>query len=259
MFKAAKKGFRRILGIGGYDLVKLERQRERVEPPVQYPPDFDAQTKCLVEFVKPYTMTSPERIFALRQAVQYITRYNIPGHIVECGVWKGGSMMAVAKTLIELEDTRRNLILFDTFEGMSAPTEKDRQYSGEMASDILQASSKDDVFWCRSPLEAVQQFIFSTGYPKERISFVKGKVEDTLPTHAPDRIAILRLDTDWFESTLHELIHLYPRLMSGGVLIIDDYGHWQGAREAVDRYVSEKNLRLLLNRIDYAGRICVKP
>jgi O-methyltransferase len=85
-----------------------------------------------------------------------------------------------------------------------------------------------------------------------------GKVEDTFPKDTPDKIAILRLDTDWYESTRHELIHLYPKLSIGGVLIIDDYGHWEGARKAVDEYINDNTLRILLNRIDYTGRIAVK-
>jgi hypothetical protein len=98
----------------------------------------------------------------------------------------------------------------------------------------------------------------STGYDARHIAYVKGKVEETLPQDAPDQIALLRLDTDWYESTYHELVHLYPRLAVGGVLIIDDYGHWQGARRAVDQYISENKLKLLLNRVDYTARICVK-
>jgi len=88
--------------------------------------------------------------------------------------------------------------------------------------------------------------------------FIVGKVEDTIPGEAPGKIAILRLDTDWYESTKHELINLYPKLSTGGVLIIDDYGHWEGARKAVDEYIHDQRLRILLNRIDYTGRIAVR-
>lgn len=83
-------------------------------------------------------------------------------------------------------------------------------------------------------------------------------VEDTVPADAPDTISILRLDTDWYTSTRHELTHLYPRLSSGGVLIIDDYGYWQGSRTAVEEFLAETGARLLLTRIS-AGRLAVKP
>jgi hypothetical protein len=96
------------------------------------------------------------------------------------------------------------------------------------------------------------------GYPKEKLHYVQGKVEDTIPGAAPGQIALLRLDTDWYESTHHELIHLYPRLSAGGVLIVDDYGHWQGSRRAVDEWIAQTGARILLNRIDYTGRVAVK-
>src|SRR5262249_28315332 len=108
-------------------------------------------------------------------------------------------------------------------------------------------------------MEGVRSNLLSTGYPDSHIHLIKGKVEETLPRHAPERIALLRLDTDWYESTLHELIHLYPRLCPNGVLIIDDYGHWKGAREAVDDYFAKQELRPFLSRLDYSGRLVIKP
>jgi hypothetical protein len=198
-------------------------------------------------------------VFALRQSVDYVVRHKIPGAIVECGVWKGGSMMAVAKTLIELGAKDRTLYLFDTFEGMPPPTEADRDVSGASAAAVLQASDKrTSVNWAYGPLDDVKRAMRSTGYDEGKMVFVPGKVEDTIPSQAPETIALLRLDTDWYESTYHELKHLYSRLSVGGVLIIDDYGHWEGARKAVDQFLAERKLKLLLNRIDYTGRVCVK-
>jgi len=107
-------------------------------------------------------------------------------------------------------------------------------------------------------LEEVQANLFSTGYPQGKINCVVGKVEDTIPGTMPAKIALLRLDTDWYASTRHELEHLFPLLQNNGVVIIDDYGHWLGARQAVDEYIAEQGLRILLNRIDYTGRIAIK-
>jgi hypothetical protein len=104
----------------------------------------------------------------------------------------------------------------------------------------------------------VKELIGSSGYPDAKVHYVVGRVEDTVPDGAPSEIALLRLDTDWYESTKHELVHLYPRLTPGGVLIIDDYGHWAGCRKAVDEYFSERGRHLLFSRIDYAGRIALK-
>jgi len=226
----------------------------------QLSPDFDEGTRDLWRFVQPFTMTSPERIFALRQSVQYIVRHGIAGDIVECGIWKGGSMMAIARTLQECGVIDRNLLLFDTFDGMTPPTREDVDINGAAAAGLLSESAKQtSSIWAYAALEEVRDNLRITGYPEDRMFFIKGKVEDTIPERAPDQIALLRLDTDWYESTSHELLHLYPRVSQGGVIIIDDYGHWAGARKAVDHYMAKHNLKILLHRIDYTGRIFMKP
>ena len=221
------------------------------------PPDLTATERETIAAVAPFSMTSPERVVALTQAVEYIQRREIPGDIVECGVWRGGSMMATARTLLAGDGPTRHLHLFDTFEGMNAPSEADRDHEGESAADLLDRTPKDAAnVWCIAGIDDVRENMLSTGYPEDRFTLVQGPVEETIPQGAPEQIALLRLDTDWYESTRHELKHLYPRLVSGGVLIIDDYGHWQGARKAVDEYFDGD---LLLARIDYTGRIAVKP
>ncbi|NQT86626.1 class I SAM-dependent methyltransferase [bacterium] len=224
------------------------------------PPDFDEPTAELWRFVRRFTMTGRERIFTLCRSVEYIVRNNIQGDMVECGVWKGGSMMAIARTLMAEGQTTRTLHLFDTFEGMAEPGENDAMLAGDghTASEIMEEMNAQNKKWCYSPLEEVRRNMLMCGYDEDRLRFVKGKVEDTLPENAPDQIALLRLDTDWYESTYHELVHLYPRLSVGGVMVIDDYGWWAGQRKAVDQYVEENNLRLLLNRTDQSGRVCVK-
>jgi O-methyltransferase len=224
-----------------------------------FPIDFDEADVELCTRVAPYTMTTPPRIFALARAVEYVVAAEIPGTIVECGVWRGGSMMAVALTLLRLGVTDRDLYLFDTFEGMTEPGEEDVRHTGERAADLLTEESRDSHHWGHAPLDGVREALFSVGYPEARLHFVSGPVEETLPAQAPEEIALLRLDTDWYASTKHELVHLFPRLAREGVLIVDDYGYWQGARRAVDEYIAANDARLLLNRIDYSGRIAVKP
>lgn len=200
-------------------------------------------------------MTSDERIVSLTRAIKYVVDNQIPGDIVECGVWKGGSMMAIARSLLRNKDSSRQLYLFDTFEGMSEPTAIDVDYYGKRAEEFMGTGELDFVV---VSIEDVQRAVWSTGYPKEMTHFVKGKVEDPLPAQAPNFIALLRLDTDWYESTRHALVHLFPRLAKGGVLIIDDYGHWLGAKKATDKYINANNLSVLLHRIDNTARICVK-
>ncbi|MDP6891131.1 MAG: TylF/MycF/NovP-related O-methyltransferase [Phycisphaerales bacterium] len=221
----------------------------------RFPPDFTEGDREIIRAVQPYTKTSRERILAMIRSVQYITHCAIPGAIVECGVYKGGSMMAAARTLLDLHCQNRDLYLFDTFEGMGQPTEEDINIKGLIA--VNERPNRTE--WSRCPLETVQEAFKKTAYDPNRIHYVKGMVEDTVPDDAPGQIALLRLDTDWYESTRHELEHLYPRLVSGGILIIDDYGHWEGARKATDEYIKMHQLRLFLNRIDYTGRLAVKP
>jgi hypothetical protein len=138
------------------------------------------------------------------------------------------------------------------------PSQGQEQPRGASVEFERSRRGSDTSDWCYASLEDVRQNLASTGYGMERIAFVKGKVEDTLPGSAPDSISLLRLDTDWYESTLHELVHLFPRLSAGGVLIIDDYGHWRGARRAVDEYLRDNSIRMLFDRVDYSGRIAVK-
>lgn len=222
--------------------------------------DFSDTDNQIIESVRPYTMTSPLRVYALIEAVRYVIENKIPGSIVECGVWKGGSMMAVAKTLMQLNYHEKDLYLFDTFEGMTEPKEIDISNTSLRATKIFHKTkiNESSSNWCRAPLDEVQKFMHNTGYDKKKIHFIKGMVENTIPEKAPEEISILRLDTDWYESTKHEMNHLFPRISRGGVLIIDDYGFWKGARKAVDEYIRQNEIQILLNRIDETGRIGVK-
>jgi hypothetical protein len=240
-----------------YRLVGRRKHRPAAAPPI--PSDIDSADADTIRRVQKFTLTSPERIAALCEAVTYVVHSDVPGAIVECGVWRGGSMMAVAHTLLRLDRRDRVLYLFDTYDGMTAPGQHDVDLCGGNAAELLANESREvqKSIWCVSPLAEVQKNLRSTGYPDRHIHFVKGRVEDTIPAAAPRSIAILRLDTDWYESTRHELEHLYPRLQPGGVIVIDDYGHWQGARRAVDEYFERTDTRILLNRVDYTGRIGV--
>jgi hypothetical protein len=239
----------RLLARYGYKIVNTN-----------YYPDFTEEDYEIIQSVRPFTMTPPERIHALIQSVKYVVHHEIPGDIVECGVWRGGSMMTVAKVLANLQCDDRHLYLYDTFAGMVPPEDVDVMYSGEKAADLLEKADINNgtSMWCYASLADVKKNVYSMGYNQENIHFIEGRVEDTIPQMAPEVISILRLDTDWYRSTLHELTHLFPRLSRGGVILIDDYGCWQGARLAADEYFSKNQTAMLLNRIDYAGRVGVK-
>jgi len=223
-------------------------------------PDIAEDDVRIMEAVRAYTMVNVSRLYAFIAATRYAVQSQIPGAIVECGVWKGGATVASIKTVQALGRTDRDFYLYDTFEGMTCPTEHDRSDSGESAILTFKRRqiAEDSSDWCRADLEHVKRDVLATGYPPGRIHFVKGKVEETIPGFVPEKIAVLRLDTDWYESTKHELEHLYPRLSRGGVLLIDDYGHWQGSRKAVDEYFAGQDTPILLHRTDSSGRAGVK-
>ncbi len=234
----------------------------RLQPPVDplaSVPDLPVEDRETLRRAQPFTLTGPERLASLVNAVHHVVRHRVPGDIAECGVWRGGSMMAVALTLLRLGDTSRRLYLYDTFEGMPPPTAKDVDVDGHTAAALLQRDAVRTGVWAYADLADVKRNLLSTGYPADQIIFVPGKVEETIPATKAPELALLRLDTDWYESTRHEFHHLYPTLRSQGILIVDDYGHWRGAREATDEFLGTLPHPLFLHRVDYTARLAVKP
>jgi O-methyltransferase len=219
------------------------------------------------DFVVPYercrafTMTSIERLYSLHRTVEYLGTAGIAGDLAECGVWRGGSCMLMALGLIRAQDTSRRIYMYDTFAGHPPPdAEKDVDLWGNRGIDDWRQQKEAGTLaeWGAASLGEVRDNLLSTGYPEDRLIFVEGMVETTLPASAPEKLALLRLDSDWYESTRAALHHLYPRLADGGVLIVDDYGHYRGQRKAVDEYFAEIGERPLLHRIDYSCRVMVK-
>lgn len=232
-----------------------------MDPDVTTPAD-----RRIIEAARPHTMTSPARLQAVIDAVRYVVARGIPGDLAECGVWRGGSVLAMLLTLLDAGAEPRDVHLYDTFEGMTEPTEHDVAVVEGSAVELFARARQAGVrpfpeYFAPEVFDEgrVRDTLLASGYPAERLHFVRGPVEETLPAAAPARLALLRLDTDWYASTRHELAHLYPRLERGGVLIVDDYGHWQGARRAVDEHFAAHPPAPLLARVDYTARIAVKP
>jgi len=215
--------------------------------------DYSKDDLKIIDFVKPYTLTDHQRLKSLLDGVEYIIKNKLPGSFVECGVWKGGSMMAVAKKLQDLNADDRDIFLFDTFEGMSAPSEHDISQTGFNPLDESKSKHMEN------PLDLVKANLYKTNYPKSKIHFIKGKVEDTLSKYDTGEIAILRIDTDYYESTKTEMESLFPKIIKGGIIIIDDFGSWLGARKAVLEYIEKNKIQIYLNRIHPLGaRIGIK-
>lgn len=219
--------------------------------------------QILNKFV-PYTMTVSrglEPTYSLYKAVQYVVENEIPGDFVECGVWRGGSVILMALALAHFGDRTRKIHLYDTFEGMTPPDKRDVDWDGTVLQEkwARDSAQHENLRWgYGGSIEQVREAVYGSNYPKDNFVFVKGTVEDTIPGTVPDKIALLRLDTDWYASTYHELVHLYPLLAPGGILIIDDYGWCRGARQATDQYMKEQKLDLFLCRVDESVRLAVK-
>lgn len=226
--------------------------------PNLYPEDVSQSEIEILKKTAGCTMTTLNAQISLIRIVDYLDFNTIGGCFVECGVWRGGSSMIMALALLKNKSTR-NLYLYDTFEGMTAPTELDKTADGISAKTHLEKDSKKETVWCLANLVDVKKNMMITGYSPKNIHYIEGPVEKTIPTQSPNEpISLLRLDTDWYESTKHELENLYPKLVKGGVLIIDDYGYWEGARKAADEFFIKNKIHPYLHRVDRSQRIFVK-
>ena len=190
----------------------------------------------IIRRVSPYTITNPIRMQALYSTVLKVDE--LEGDIVETGVFKGGSSMLMAMTLKSIGIKDKKIYMYDTFEGVPIPGEYDIKKGGMSG---IEAWHKKDKWNCAS-IEEVRNNIKKTNYPLDKFILIKGMVEDTIPKNIPEKICLLRLDTDFYKSTKHTLKHLYPRLVKGGYLVIDDYGSWDGCKKAVNEYFKENGL-----------------
>jgi hypothetical protein len=251
-----KRSIVKLLNQFGYSIQSTSRRSD-------FAVELDDNDIDLINFVidSGYTMTTLPRLINTVKSCRYVVENNIAGDFVECGVWRGGNSI-LAKCLFEQLSSNKSVWMFDTFEGMTAPTEYDvkaldKVHAGKKFEDSQKDTHND---WCYASLEDVKNNCLNSNLKLDRLNFVKGDVTETLTIkeNIPTEIAILRLDTDWYESTKFELEVLYPILSVGGVLIIDDYGSWEGAKKAVDEYFSAFDYKPLFNVIDHTGRSAIK-
>ena len=222
--------------------------------------NYSAKDIEIMDFAQPYTVTDRTDMKSLIDAVKYITTNKVPGVFVECGVLRGGSVIAMIKTLQQLNFSDREIYLFDTFGDMMIPTEHDVSASGVSAFDAPESSVERQIVRNTNQidfpsLQNVKKNVDKTGYDKSKLKFIVGDVMETIQNNIPDKIALLRLDTDFYDSTKCELEYLFPKLSEGGILIVDDYGRWQGSRKATDEYIKNNNIKIFLNQIYPSGSV----
>lgn len=195
--------------------------------------EFTEDEWNMLNVCKPYTMTSGERLLHTFRTIKELDKEKIEGAIVECGVYKGGQIISA---WLGNTKSKRQFWLYDTFEGMTPPTEDDYRINADGSYGFAHQSTKakngyDQ--WCRAELNEVVENI-NPFIPQNQTKYVVGDVCKTLenPGNVPTNIALLRLDTDWYESTYKELQVLWPKLSIGGICVIDDYNSWQGSKKA---------------------------
>lgn len=208
---------------------------------------FPSEFARFHEIVRPYTMVGYGRLRGLYKAVTYAVKRNIKGDVVECGAARGGSAALMGLTLKQLQ-SYKVLHVFDTFAGLPPPTKDDPDF------DI----AKEYAGTCKGELEEVQN-LFAKLEILPQTEFTKGLFQDTLPKCEVGAISVLHLDGDWYESVNTCLEYLYDRVSPGGVIQIDDYGHWAGARKAVNEFIRRRSIKTTLRYLDYTGRQFIKP
>ncbi len=241
----------------GYDIVRFHSDTGN---PFPYRHDFTSLHVSILNQVGPYTLTSPERIYSLIEAVSHVVRRNILGSVVECGVWRGGSMMAAALALRSMNCADRDLYLFDPFQGMTKPKPMDIHFTGQAGiAEFQQMQTGDDSSnLCYASLNDVKAAMARTGYNQELVHFVRGKVEETTPRMHSIQLLCCAWTSIFMSPLATNLSNSTPRLSPGGILIVDDYGTWQGARKATDELILNHAPDLFLSRIDDTGRLAVK-
>jgi len=220
-------------------------------------PELTPDEKMIIDYVidNKLTMTSMERLFATLMSCKYVLENDIDGDFVECGVWRGGNSI-IATWIFKLYNSNRKVYLYDTFQGMTLPTDLDIELGGKQrtASEIYVPDNK----WCYASIDDVKDNFSKADLLSKNVEFVQGDVLQTLDKIIPEKISVLRLDTDWYESTKKEMETLYGKISNNGVLMIDDYGHWAGSQKAVDEYFEKNKNRPFLYCIDYTGRLAIK-
>jgi O-methyltransferase len=196
-----------------------------------------------LERIAPYALGGVRVLAKLQRIAQDLVERKIEGDFVECGVFNGGSAAGIAAVL---RDGPQRVWLYDSFEGMPTTSAQD----GKTAAEFVGA--------CKGEEAKVLEAFAIARFPRERVVVRKGWFEATFKEPLPEKVALLHLDCDWYESVLLSLRTFYDRVAEGGVIILDDFGHWEGCREAFYDFAAEKKLKPLLERFGHTQAFWVK-
>lgn len=252
--KTAGRVIRPTLEAFGYRLTELRFDRP--------PAELGVEVIELINEVhsKILTHSSKQRLYATALAIEYVKRKGLSGAFVECGIWKGGNALVAKKAADAIGDSRE-FFLYDTYTGHLPPGERDVSLeNGTHAVEKYQTIVESSGSWGAVSVEEVKENFHSHGVSLKNVNFIAGDMMATLldPSLIPGRVSVLRLDTDWYEPTKLQLETFWPILEKGGVLLLDDYGHWAGSKAAVDEYFAENGIDVFLTFTDWSGRAAVK-
>lgn len=256
-----KNLLKRLAGKFGYEIRKVPSY------------DFGEEAGAAIERIRPYTMLPQGRLVTLYQQVAYCEKHSMPGSFVECGVWKGGAVGLMALANMKHTVHRRHLHLFDSFQEICQPDEsvdgqadvariKRKLGRASLSGELEPITGVYDSIGGPGTLEENRQLLERIlGYDAEYLHYHVGWFQETLPVKSSeiDSIAILRLDGDWYASTKICLDYLYAKVVSGGFVIIDDYGAYEGCKKAVDEFIEDNQLEVYLNHVDSICRYWIKP
>ena len=248
----------KFLSSYGYQIKRLSSDLE------QFNEDFVGSQ--ILEFAYKRSMQTRDSLYNLWLIGEYLEANKIKGDIVECGVWRGASIQLLTGQSLFMKWPSREFYMFDTFSGMTEPTFHDVRLKDKIPAHILgwkhnletTGASHLKGIPAYATLQDVKNGFSELGVDENHLNFIQGDVLATIPKFGPSEISLLRIDTDWYESTKHILEHFYPRLVTGGVLILDDFDYWEGAREATVEFFNARGLSPLLIRQGGGGRIYVK-
>lgn len=269
-----KKYIRPLINATGFDLVRYRSPIEanlKIDEHLGY--ELETEASACIQIVKNNTMLSKRKLVTLYQQVVYCEKNNVQGDFVECGVWKGGAvgLMALAN-LNTAAHRKRHLHLFDAFQEICEP---DVDFDGERAvREVMEMTGRIGHDQGRlQSLTGVYDKLGGPGtldenknlleniisYPTEFIHYHKGWFQNTIPTDHQDieKIAILRLDGDWYASTKVCLDYLFDKVVKGGVVIVDDYGTYDGCKRAVDEFLAARSLTFFFHSIDSDARYII--